>query len=310
MSIAPFSFGHPLVAVVGPTGAGKSELALRLAELFGGEIVNCDSVQVYRRLDIGSAKTPVAQRMGIRHHLLDIAEPDQELTAGVYAQVAGEALNDIRARGALPIVAGGTGFYLRSLLDGLSPAPARNDALRERLSALGKRRPGALHRFLRQRDAAAAARIHANDHQKLMRAIELAGRTPVPRRGLEGFRVLKIGLNPPRALLYEKLNRRAAWMFEHGLLEETKALLDGGVAPTAKALESLGYRQAVEVLTRGMPVAQAIEECWQKTRQYAKRQMTWFRHEAGVEFLQGFGGQPGIQERAVLLLRGFLRDGG
>jgi tRNA dimethylallyltransferase len=296
---------YPLVAVVGPTGAGKSELALRLAALFGGEIVNCDSVQLYRHLDIGSAKTPVARRMGIRHHLLDVAEPDQELTAGDYARLGRDALNGIRARGALPILAGGTGFYLRALLDGLSPASARNEQLRERLSALRKRRPGALHRFLRQRDAAAGARIHPNDHQKLMRAIELAGSTPLPRQRLAGFRVLKIGLNPRRALLYEKLNRRAAWMFEHGLLDETRALLDAGVAPTAKPLESLGYRQAVRVLTMGMPVAEALEECQRRTRQYAKRQMTWFRHEAGTEFFEGFGSEPEIQEHAALLVGKF-----
>ncbi len=296
---------YPLIAIVGPTGAGKSELALRLALLFGGEIVNCDSVQVYRRLDIGSAKTPAAQRQGIRHHLLDIAEPDQHVTAGDYARQATVVLNEIRARGTLPILAGGTGFYLRSLLYGLSPAPLGNEKLRQRLSALAKRRPSALHRFLRQQDPAAAKRIHANDHQKLMRAIELAGQPPAPRQRLAGFRVLKIALNPERALLYEKLNRRTAWMFEHGLIEETKALLDEGIAPAAKALESLGYRQAVQVLTEGMPLAQAIEECQRKTRQYAKRQLTWFRAEPEIHYLAGFGSEAAIQEEAARLVKEF-----
>jgi tRNA dimethylallyltransferase len=238
--------------------------------------------------------------------LLDIAEPDKHVTAGDYARQAAVALNEIRARGVLPMLTGGTGFYLRALLNGLSPAPPRNQELRARLHALVQRRPGALHRFLKQLDAAAAARIHPNDHQKLMRAIEIAGQAPAPRQGLTGFRTLKIGLQPPRALLYEKLNRRAAWMFEHGLLAETKALLETGIAPRAKALDSLGYRQAVEVLTAGMPLAQAMEECQRKTRQYAKRQMTWFRAEPEIHYLTGFGSEPSIQQQAALLVKAFL----
>ncbi len=297
---------YPLIAVVGPTGAGKSALALHLAETFAGEIVNCDSVQVYRQMDIGSAKTPEAHRCGIVHHLLDVIDPREELTAADYARTAAETLRQIRLGGALPILAGGTGFYLRALLDGLSPAPARNERLRTRLSALAQRRPRALHRYLRRRNPAAAARIHSNDHQKLIRAIELGGDASAPRQTLLGFRVLKIGLNPERGQLYEKVNQRTTWMFENGLLAETKALLDAGISPSGKALGALGYRQAVKVLTAGLPVAEAMADCRIRTRQYAKRQMTWFRAQADIHWLNGFGDDAGVQQEAGWLVRTFL----
>ena len=280
---------HPLIAVVGPTGSGKSELALHIALRFNGEIVNCDSVQVYDGLDIGSAKTPLAERAGVPHHLFDVLLPSGEMTAGEYARRAVAVLGEIRARGALPVLAGGTGFYLRALLDGLSPAPLRNSELRERLAALAQRRPQALYKFLKKRDPEAAARIHPNDHQKLMRAIEIAGQAKEPRRSLQGFRVLKIGLNPPREALYDKLNRRTAWMFENGLLAETEALLTSGVPANARSLATLGYRQAVAALTEGMNKQAAVLECQVRTRQYAKRQLTWFRAEADLHWLNGFG---------------------
>jgi tRNA dimethylallyltransferase len=297
---------YPLIAIAGPTGAGKSELALRLAAGFGGEIVNCDSVQVYRKMDIGSAKIPEPRRLGILHHLLDVVDAGDELTAGDYARLAGEVLRQIKSRSALPVIAGGTGFYLRALLDGLSPAPARNEELRARLAEVARRRPAALHRFLRRRDTAMASRIHSNDVQKLMRAIELAGRSAEPRQALQGFRTLKIGLNPPRGELYKKLDQRAAWMFGNGLLAETQALLDAGIPSSAKAFASLGYRQAVKVLSEGLPVAKAIADCQIRTRHYAKRQMTWFRAEADIHWLNGFGGDEAMQGQAEGLVRAFL----
>ena len=295
---------YPLIAVVGPTGSGKSELALRLAAAFGGEIVNCDSVQVYAGLDIGSAKTPVAERLGVAHHLLDVRAPREEMTAGDYAREATVVLQEIRARGRLPVLAGGTGFYLRALLDGLSPARPRDEELRERLSAVARRRPGALHRLLRRRDAEAAGRIHANDHPKLMRAIEVAGEVKEARQGLQGFRLLKIGLMPAeRAALYEKLNRRCEWMFGNGLIEETQGLLQSGVPVTARALGTLGYKQAVAVLTGGMSLSEAVAECQLRTRQYAKRQMTWFRAEKDVRWLEGFGGEVHVRDAAMEMVR-------
>jgi tRNA dimethylallyltransferase len=280
---------------------------LYLAEHLNGEIVNCDSVQVYRGLEIGTAKVPLGQRKGTQHHLIDVIEPDGELTAGEYSRIARQALEDIRARKKIPIVAGGTGFYLRALLDGLSPAPRRNEALRIRLTEVARRYPSALHRFLRWRDPASAARIHPNDRQKLIRAIELiaiAGRPASqtqsePRDALRGFISLKLGLCPERAQLYRKLDERSAAMFHSGLLEETRALLDGGTSPDAKALKSLGYKQAVAVLSGELTLDAAIAECQTKTRQYAKRQMTWFRAETGVQWLRGFGTDESIQAEAL-----------
>ena len=297
---------YPTIAVVGPTGAGKSSLALSLATRFGGEIISCDSVQVYAGLDIGSAKTPPAERLGIAHHLLDLIEPEGEVTAGDYVREATAVLEAIRLRGALPVIVGGTGFYLRALLHGLSPAPTRNPQLRERLAAMGQRRPAALHRFLQRHDRAAAERIHPNDHQKLIRAIELAGQITQPRQGLAGFRFLKIGLNPPRAALYERLNERSRWMFENGLLEETEGLLNRGVPATAKPLATLGYRQAVSVLTQAMPLEEAIADCQMRTRHYAKRQLTWFRAEPDVCWLTGFGDHEEVIHQAVALVQAFL----
>ena len=219
-----------MVAVAGPTGSGKSDLALLLAEKFDGEIVNCDSLQVYRHFDIGTAKLPLAERRGIPHHLIDILNPDQLFTAGEYARLARTTIAEISARGRLPIVAGGTGFYLRALLEGLFEGPVRDQPLRDRLSAREARRPGSLHRLLRRLDSAAAGKIHANDIPKVTRALEicLLTRQPVSRlfqRGrdaLRGYRTLKLGLLPDREALNPRLDARCAWMFEHGLVEEAQ----------------------------------------------------------------------------------------
>ncbi len=313
----PFSFDSalsPLIAVLGPTGSGKSDLAMVLAQQFAGEIVNCDSIQVYRRLEIGSAKAPAAQRERVPHHLIDVVDIDEELTAGTYSRLAREALSCIQRCNRLPIVVGGTGFYLRALLDGLSPAPVRNEKLRGRLTKAADRHPGALHRFLRKRDPQAATRIHLKDRQKLIRAVELialAGR-PVtetqsaPRDSLRGFAILKLGLGPDRCLLFERLDRRSAWIFNNGLLNETKALLDAGFSSHAKPLQSLGYKQAVKAIAEGLPIDRAVRECQTKTRHYAKRQMTWFRADADIQWLPGFGDEVEIQREALRLTREFL----
>jgi tRNA dimethylallyltransferase len=306
----------PLIVVLGPTGAGKSELGLTLAESFHGEIVNCDSVQVYRALQIGSAKLPVDARRGIPHHLIDILSPDQELTAAAYSHLARKAIGELQIKQRLPIVVGGTGFYLKALLDGLSPAPSRDEELRARLGNIAVRRPLALFRFLRSQDPEAAQRIHPNDHQKLIRAIELTLLTgrPVtktqslPRDSLRGFDVLKLGLAPQRALLYEHLNQRSAHMFENGLIAEAKAILDAGFSPAAKPLQSLGYRQAVNVIANQMEIQEAIQECQTKTRQYAKRQITWFHREPDVNWLPGFGHDSQIQQKALEITDKFLRE--
>jgi tRNA dimethylallyltransferase len=286
---------------------------LRVAEEFGGEVVNCDSIQIYRGLDIGSAKLSIAERKGIQHHLVDVAEVDETVTAGEYARRARMVLERLRERRVLPVVAGGTGFYLRALLDGLSPAASRNTPIRRRLEQVAARRPGALHRFLRRYDPVAERRIHANDHQKLIRATELmlVECQPVsetqgrPRNRLQGFTILKIGLNPPRRELHERINVRCERMFARGLVEETVGLLRTYSADV-NPLGSLGYKEAVQFIQGRLTREQAIKECQTKTRQYAKRQMTWFRSEKETVWLEGFGEDRAIQEQAVSSAREFM----
>ena len=304
---------RPLLAIVGPTGSGKSGLSLRLCEEFGGEVINCDSLQIYRHFDIGTAKLPAAERRGIPHHMLDIVNPDEVFTAGEFAARARPLLARI-AETRLPVVAGGTGFYLRALLDGLFPAPARDQALRARLAGRERRRPGSLHRLLRRFDREAARAIHPNDVPKLIRALEvyLLTRRPITswfadgRDALAGFRPLKIGLAPPREALYERLNARCERMFSQGLVEEVKGILAMGWPATAKPFESHGYRQSLQILSGELTPEQALLEARRNTRRYAKRQITWFRKEPGVEWFAGFGDQPCVQQAAIDLVRVYL----
>jgi tRNA dimethylallyltransferase len=311
---SPESRRAPILVVLGPTGSGKSELALSLARRFQGEIVNCDSIQVYKGLDIGSAKTPLASRSDVPHHLLDVIGPGEELTAGAYARLAREAIRSIHEHGSLPIVAGGTGFYLRALLDGLSPAPPRDAQIRSRLQQIASSRPAVLYRVLRRYDSAAAERIHPNDMPKLIRAIEimlLSGQTTTAvqsarRQALTGVSVLKLGLLPDRRRLYSHLNGRSAWLFENGLVEETERLMALGYAADSKALQSVGYKQAVRVILGYNSREAAITECQTKTRQYAKRQITWFRAERDVHWIEGFGSDAKVQRTTAELTRNFL----
>jgi tRNA dimethylallyltransferase len=297
----------PLVAVIGATGSGKSSLALDLAQNFQGEIVNCDSLQVYRHFDLGTAKVPFRERRGIRHHMIDIVDPDEVFTAGAYAQKARAAIADISARGRVPIVAGGTGFYLRALLCGLSEGPARDQALRDRLATREKRRAGSLYRLLGRFDPRAARRIHPHDVPKVTRALEvcLLARRPVTdlfekgRNALVGYRTLKIGLWPDREALYQRLDRRCHQMFEAGLTAEVRRILDLGFAPTSKPFESHGYRQALQQLRGELTPQEALSYAQRNTRRYAKRQMTWFRQEPGTDWLHGFGDDAPIRQAAA-----------
>jgi tRNA dimethylallyltransferase len=298
----------PLVAVVGPTGSGKSDLGLAIAERFRGEIVNCDSLQVYRHFDIGTAKLPVPERRGIPHHMIDVVDPDQPFTAGEYAARTRPLLADIALRGCLPIVVGGTGFYLTALIDGLFPDAGRDEELRRRLAAREARRAGSVHRILRRLDPLAARKIHPNDVKKTIRALEVsllcgrpissvhaAGRDP-----LRGFRVLKIGLNPPRTQLYERLNRRCLAMFEAGLVDEVRRILALGYPASAKPFESHGYRQVIDLIQNTLSYEEALSGACQNTRRYAKRQWTWFHHDKEVLWYDGFGDDSGLR-RAVLV---------
>ncbi len=284
----------PLVVVAGPTGSGKSSLAMALALRFGGEVISCDSVAVYREFEIGTAKPSREERSRVPHHLIDVVDPDAYFTAGEYARRARTAAREISARGHLPIVCGGTGLYLRAMLDGLFAGPERDEELRERLRA--RKRAGSLWRWLRRWDAEAAGRIHVNDEPKLIRAIEVCAASERPlsellragRDAIEGYRVLRIGLSPERGALYEHINQRCSQMFEQGLVEETRKLL-ARYGAEVFAMRSLGYRQAAEHLRGESSLEEAIGRAQQGHRNYAKRQLTWFRREPGMLWMECFG---------------------
>ncbi|MGC2402718.1 MAG: tRNA (adenosine(37)-N6)-dimethylallyltransferase MiaA [Acidobacteriaceae bacterium] len=298
-----------LVVILGPTASGKTALSVALAERFGGEIVSCDSVAVYHGLEIGSAKPSPDQRLRIPHHLVDVATPNALYTAGDYSRDARSAIAAIAGRGALPIVTGGSGLYLRALLQGLFPGPKRSQVLRDRLASRAVTRgPNSLHRILTRLDPASAARIHANDLAKVIRAVEVTLSSSQPmseawqegRVGLTGYRILRIGLDPERQQLYARINARAQEMFARGLVEETEQLIARyGRTPV---LSSLGYRQASQLLDGTLTLGEAIAAASQGHRNYAKRQLTWFRREAEVCWLHGFGDDHFVRLEAERLV--------
>ena len=306
---------RPLVVVLGPTGSGKSSVALRIAEDFGGEVVNSDSIQLYRGFDIGAAKLSEVERRGIAHHLIDVLDPVEVCTAGEYARLARAAVSEISGRGALPVVAGGTGFYVRALLDGLFAGPERDERLRGELSRREVRKRGFVWRALRRYDPVAARRIHPNDLNKSTRALEvfLLARKPMTelflsgRGSLEGYAPLKIGLNPPRERLYELLDERSARMLAGGLLNEVLGLLECGVAPSAKPFEAIGYKQALAIAQGRMTMPDALAEMQRDTRRYAKRQMTWWRRERDIHWVSGFGNDETVVRSILNTVRNYLR---
>ncbi len=315
---AVFGEERALVAIVGPTASGKSALALELGERLGGEIVNCDSIQVYRGVVIGAGKLMPEERRGIPHHLLDLVEPSQVFTAGDYMREARKVLASIHARRKLPIIVGGTGLYLRALFLGLFEGPARSETLREGLRGMAERRGREfLHRLLRRLDSKAARCIGRRDTQKIIRALEvcIVARQPLSRmhgggrKPLAGVRAFKIGLDPNRAELYQRVNARVESMFAAGIVEETRALIEGVGAQglrtkTPAALVALGYKQAACYLSGKATLPEAIAETQKATRRYAKRQWTWFRREPDVAWFRGFGDDPRIQAQVL----GWLRD--
>jgi len=320
---APLSSRKPhedaLIAIVGPTASGKSALGVFLAEQLGGEVVACDSTQLYQGLDIGTAKPTVEERRGVRHHLLGVLAPEEECTAGAYRRMALKVLEDMRGRARLPVFTAGTGLYLRALLQGLADAPQRSENLRERLRTKALRgAPGHLHKLLARLDSQAALRIAPADEQKLIRAIEVcvlahrkisevyeAGRAP-----LEGWRAVKIGLLPPREELYARIGARTDAMLERGWLEEVRQLLAAGLPEDAKPFDFIGYRELRAVLRGEMALADAKGSICQATRRYAKRQITWFRREHGVHWVEGFGDAPGRQQAALAWVRAQLEVSG
>ena len=305
-----------MVAVLGATGTGKSSLALNVAEALGGEIVNCDSLQVFRYFDIGTAKLAPAERRGIPHHLIDIVNPDEIFTAGEYSRRARETIAAISARGRLPVICGGTGFYFRALIAGLFEGPGRNAALRERLGAREERRPGSLHRLLSRFDRDAARRIHPHDVPKVMRAVEvcLLARRPLSelfqggRNELRGYRTIRFVLQPDRERLYQRLDGRCRQMFEGGLIDEVRRILALGYPRSAKPFESHGYKQALQLLGGELSAEEAIELAQRNTRRYAKRQMTWFRGEPSVEWVRGFGDEAAVVEDVLVRAAAFLTN--
>ena len=294
----------PLVAIVGPTASGKSALGVRLAERFGGEVVACDSTQLYRGFDIGTAKPSSSERRGIPHHLIDVLRPEENGTAGGYRQLALQVLDELRERKRLPIFTVGTGLYLRALLEGLAEVPQRSEELRERLRASAEEHSlGYLHRALKRLDPEAAKKIAPEDEQKVIRAVEVCilarkriselhrtGRIP-----LEGWRVLKVGLMPPREKLIERVHARTDAMLECGWMREVQALLENGLSEDAKPFDFIGYRELRRALRGELTLQEAREAIRQATRRYAKRQVTWFRKEPAVRWFSGFGDEAGIE---------------
>lgn len=296
-----------LVVILGPTGSGKTALSLEIATRFHGEIVNCDSVAIYREFHIGTAKPTPEERNRAPHHLFDVVDPTSYTTAGEYARIARQVIQEIQKRGALPIAVGGTGLYLRALLEGLFAGPERSESLREKLriraSAKG---PEHLHRMLRGLDRDAAARIHANDVPKLIRAIEvcLAAKRPMSEQWKEGrdpllgFTITRIGLDPERSQLYERINARVVAMFHSGLIEETQQMLRK-YGEAALPLKSIGYSQVIQLLKGELDRNAAIQAVQQAHRNYAKRQATWFRREPDVARFAGFGDDPELIQRVI-----------
>jgi tRNA dimethylallyltransferase len=302
----------PLVAIVGPTASGKSSLGIFLAKEFSGEVMACDSTQLYRGFDIGTAKPSAQQRQEVPHHLLDVLEPTEASTAGGYRERALAVLADLRARQRLPILTVGTGLYLRALLEGLADLPQRSEEVRERLRvAAAQHGAGHLHEMLKHLDPRAATQIAAADEQKLIRAIEICLLSGKPlsevhgagRKPLTGWRILKLGLEPPREALYQRIQERTESMLRAGWLDEVRRLLASGFRDNAKAFGFIGYGELRSHLRGELTLDAARAAIQQGTRQYAKRQLTWFRREANVHWLPGFGDDSHIQTAAREWLR-------
>ena len=318
VSMTTISSDPPLLAIIGPTASGKSALGVFLAKEFGGEVVACDSTQLYRGFDIGTAKPTLAERAGVPHHLLDVLSPAEESTAGGYRERALIVLDGLRARSRLPIFTVGTGLYLRALLEGLAELPRRSEELRQRLRAsAAEHGPGHLHAMLARLDVQAAGQISSGDEQKLIRAIEicLVGKKPLSeihragRTPLSGWRVLKIGLQPERESLYQRIHNRTDAMLQAGWPDEVSGLVASGLPDNAKPFNFIGYRQLRSHLRGEITLDAAHAAIQQGTRQYAKRQLTWFRREQNVHWLEGFGDDPSNQAAARNWLKAQLRPG-
>jgi tRNA dimethylallyltransferase len=299
----------PVIAIVGPTASGKSSLGIEIALELNGEIINCDSVQVYKEIQIATAKVPLNERKGVAHHLIDFVAPAVNYTAGQWAREAANKIEEIESRGRVPLLVGGTGFYLRALRHPFFVSPPTDESLRQRLTRIRERhRPEHLHRLLNRIDPAAAQQLFPRDWPRVQRAIEVYLQTgksivdqqperPDPHESSRRLRIL--ALNPPRAELYERINERTEAHFRAGLVDEVRELLDRGIPPSSNALGAHGYRRVVEYLQGLRTLESAVEQTKLDVRHYAKRQLSWFRHEADVEWFNGFGDEKDIM-RSVL----------
>jgi tRNA dimethylallyltransferase len=309
---------RPIVAVVGPTASGKSDLGIALALRAGGEIINCDSVQVYREIEIATAKVPFEERRGVPHHLIDFVPPEVRYTAADWARDALRVIGEIEARGRTALLVGGTGFYLRALREPFFDAPPTDENLRRRLERLRARRgPERLHRLLTRLDPDSALRLNARDWPRVQRALELYLQTgarlserlkdrPEPPALVSRLRVF--ALSPPREELYRRIDARAEAHFRAGLVEEVRELLERGVPADSSALGAHGYRRVVEYLRGRRTLESAVEQTKLDVRHYAKRQLTWFRREPGVEWVEGFGEDTRVQEEVARRLLAGLKS--
>lgn len=301
-----------IIAIVGPTASGKSELGIELALRLGGEVVNCDSVQVYRDIQIATAKVPLEERRGVAHHLIDFVSPQVNFTAADWARSAIATIEEIEVRGHRAVLVGGTGLYLGALRRPFFESPATDETLRARITAIRERRGAAhLHRILQRFDRTEAAKLNPRDWPRVQRALEVCLQTGLPistQRPLRpeppalAARIRIVALSPPRQELYARINHRAEMHFANGLVEEVRALLDRGVPATSNALGAHGYRRVVEYLQGARDLTSAIEQTKLDVRHYAKRQWSWFRHEPGVSWIEGFGDDPEVQARALTML--------
>ncbi len=305
--------GKIIYSISGPTASGKTEIGVELALRLGNaEIINCDSVQIYKGIQIATAKPSVEEMRGVVHHLIDYVAPEIKYTAADWARDAGEKIFEIEARGRIPILVGGTGFYLRTLREPLFESPKTDEKLRERLNQI-RHEKGAehLHRILQKVDPKSAEKLFPRDYVRSMRALEVFFQTGERFSGLQpnraqppefAARIELFVLNPPRNLLYEKINRRTEIHFENGLVEEVKALREKGLRDDTNALGAHGYRRVCEFLRGERTLESAIEQTKQDIRNYAKRQITWFRREENAIWLDGFGSEKQIQEKILELI--------
>jgi tRNA dimethylallyltransferase len=308
---------NPAIVILGPTASGKSRLGIDLALQYQGEIVSCDALQVYKDMNIGTAKIPFAERAGIPHFMLDIQDPAEEFSAGNYQQQARNIIQEISVRGNLPFVVGGTGFYLRALIEGLFEGPARNEMLRRRMRTIINRKGSEiLHHALQRADPLSAGKIAEKDADRIIRAYEiyLVSGKPMswwqqqPRDAFQGYRWLKIGITIPREELYQRINQRVDRMFQSGLLEEVQKLLEKH-PPTCHAFKAIGYREAADYLRGNISLSQAIESTQQESRRYAKRQLTWFRADPEILWMDGTFDFQSLLQESSKAIREFLANG-